>query len=212
MDDIAAKLTAIIREHGPRSVALYAGMGLVPFVASTAIASGWLKGIGSQMFFTAGSIDKPGILIALAHHGMWQAGQPRFETAVAWLLVGINPVISKSPGFPGQNPGRLLKDMAATDVKLIVIDPRVTETARRAHIHIQPRPGEDAAILAALIHAILDEGLEDKAFVAAIPRASPRCVRQWPLSRLMTWPSEQTFQPALWSKQPASSPPPAMPG
>ena len=167
MDEIAAKLEAIVAEHGPRSVAMYVGMGMVPFVASTSIASGWLGGIGSPMFFTAGSIDKPGILIALAHHGMWQAGQPSFDTADAWLLVGINPVISKSPGFPGQNPGRILKDMEKAQAKLIVIDPRVTETARRAHIHMQPRPGEDIAILAAMIHVILAEGLEDKDFVAA---------------------------------------------
>ena len=167
MDEIAERLNAIIAEHGPRSVAMYVGMGLVPFVASTAIAAGWLNGIGSPMFFTAGSIDKPGILIALAHHGMWQAGQPHFDTADAWLLVGINPVISKSPGFPGQNPGRVLKDMEKAQAKLIVIDPRVTETARRAHIHMQARPGEDAAILAGMIRIILAEGLEDSEFVAA---------------------------------------------
>jgi anaerobic selenocysteine-containing dehydrogenase len=167
MDEIAAKLEAIIAAHGPRSVALYVGMGLVPFAASTAVAGGWLNGIGSPMFFTAGSIDKPGILIALAHHGNWQAGQPSFSTADAWLLVGINPVISKSPGFPGQNPGRVLKDMQGAQAKLVVIDPRVTETAKRAHIHIQPRPGEDAVILGGMIRHILAEELYDRDFVAA---------------------------------------------
>ncbi|MGF7150229.1 anaerobic selenocysteine-containing dehydrogenase [Sphingomonas zeicaulis] len=167
MDEIAARLQAVIDQHGPRSVALYVGMGLVPFAGSMSVAAGWLRGIGSPMFFTAGSIDKPGILIALAHHGMWQAGQPAFATADAWLLVGINPVISKSPGFPGQNPGRVLKDMQSANAKLIVVDPRMTETAKRAHIHMQARPGEDVAILAAMIHVILAEGLEDRDFVAA---------------------------------------------
>ena len=167
MDEIAAKVQAIIAEHGPRSVAMYVGMGLVPYAASMNVANGWMKGIGSPMYFTAGSIDKPGILIALAHHGMWQAGQPSFETADAWLLVGINPVISKSPGFPGQNPGRVLKDMAAAEAKLIVIDPRASETSKRAHIHMQARPGEDAAILAGMIRVILRESLYDADFVAA---------------------------------------------
>lgn len=167
MDEISDRLQSIIDEHGPRAVAVYVGMGTVPFVAANSIAGGWLHGLGSPMFFTAGSIDKPGILIALAHHGMWQAGQPHFNTADAWLLVGINPVISKSPGFPGQNPGRILKDMAANEAKPIVIDPRVSETAKRAHIHMQPRPGEDPAILAAMLHVILKEGLYDHDFVAA---------------------------------------------
>ena len=167
MDEIAARLQAIVAAHGPRSVAVYTGMGSVPYVASYGIAAGWLQALGSPMFFTAGSIDKPGILIALAMHGMWQAGQPRMEAAEAWLMVGINPVISKSPGFPGQNPGQVLKDMVGRGTKLIVIDPRRTETAKRAHIHLQPRPGEDPTLLAGLIHIILAEGLQDHAFVAA---------------------------------------------
>jgi len=167
MDEISAKLQEIVDEHGPRSVAVYVGMGTVPFVISNSIAGGWLKGLGSPMFFTAGSIDKPGILIALAHHGMWQAGQRPFAAAAAWLLVGINPVISKSPGFPGQNPGRVLKDMQASEAKLIVIDPRASETAKRAHIHMQPRAGEDPTILAAMIRVILAEDLVDRDFVVA---------------------------------------------
>ena len=166
LDEIAERLGTIIAEHGPRSVAVYVGMGSVPFISSYAITSGWLSALGSPMFFTAGSIDKPGILIALAMHGMWQAGQPQFETADAWLMVGINPVISKSPGFPGQNPGRIMKDMVAGNARLIVIDPRRTETAKRAYLHLQPRPGEDPVMLAAMIHVILDEGLHDAAFVA----------------------------------------------
>jgi len=165
MDEIAGRLDAIISEHGPDSVALYSGMGAVPYVASTAISAGFLRGIGSRMLFTAGSIDKPGILVALAMHGSWQGGQPRFEDADAWLMVGINPVISKSPGIPGQNPAQKLKDMVRRGAKLIVIDPRRTETANRAHIHLQPRPGEDPALLAGMIHVILAEGLEDHEFV-----------------------------------------------
>ena len=167
MDEISAKLQEIVDEHGPRSIAVYVGMGTVPFVISNSIAAGWLKGLGSSMFFTAGSIDKPGILIALAHHGMWQAGQRPFAAADAWLLVGINPVISKSPGFPGQNPGRVLKDMQASEAKLIVIDPRASETAKRAHIHMQPRAGEDPTILSAMIRVILAEDLVDRDFVVA---------------------------------------------
>ncbi len=167
MDEIAERLRAIVAEHGPRSVAIYTGMGSVPYVASYGIAAGWLRALGSPMFFTAGSIDKPGILIALAMHGMWQAGQPRMAAADAWLMVGINPVISKSPGFPGQNPGQMLKEMVGRGTKVVVIDPRRTETAKRAHIHLQPRPGEDPTLLAGLIHIILAEGLYDHAFVAA---------------------------------------------
>ena len=46
-------------------------------------------------------------------------------------------------------------------MQLIVIDPRRTETARRAALHLQPRPGEDPAMLAGIVHVIIEERLYD---------------------------------------------------
>jgi len=51
-------------------------------------------------------------------------------------------------------------------MKLIVIDPRRSEVARKAEIHLQPKPGEDASILAGMIRVILEEGLHDADFLA----------------------------------------------
>ena len=49
-------------------------------------------------------------------------------------------------------------------MRVIVIDPRRTETARRATLHLQPRPGEDVALVAAMLRVILTERLYDTAF------------------------------------------------
>lgn len=166
MDEIAAKVGELISRHGPRSVALYMGTGAVSFWPVAGIAAGWMQAIGSPMFFTANTIDKPGAQIAQAAHGTWLAGHPPFETAEAWLLVGVNPLISKSGGFPPNNPGRRLKEAVnERGLKLIVVDPRKTETARRAYIHLQCRPGEDPAIIACLLNVILSEKLHDDDFV-----------------------------------------------
>ncbi len=51
--------------------------------------------------------------------------------------------------------------------KLIVIDPRRTESAALADIHLQLIPGTNVLLLNSLLYAILDEGLEDKDFIAA---------------------------------------------
>lgn len=166
MDEIAEKISRIVAEHGPRSVALFFGFGSVPQMAGVVVAGAWMGALGSRMMFSAGSIDKPGIQIALALHGDWQGGQPLFEEADCWMIFGANPVISKGPGFPAQNPGQLLKAAQRAKVDLIVVDPRQTETAKRASLHLQPCPGYDAVILAAMIHVIIAEQLYDEAFVA----------------------------------------------
>jgi anaerobic selenocysteine-containing dehydrogenase len=167
MDEIAEKVSAIIKRHGPRSVALYMGTGMGSFFEMANVAVAWMKAIGSPMIFTSGTIDKPGANIAMASHGAWSAGHPPFEQAEAWMLVGLNPLISKSGGFPPNNPGRRLKDAVnKSGMKLIVIDPRATETSMRAHIHMQAKPGEDPAILAAMLNVIIAEKLYDVAFIA----------------------------------------------
>ena len=165
LDEIAAKLRQLVETHGPRSVAIYSGTNGLPYPASVATGSAFLRALGSPMFFTPNTIDQPGKQIATAAHGQWLAGDLPFETADSWILVGLNPVISKSTGVPARNPAQKLKDAVLRGMQLIVIDPRRTETAKRAAIHLQPRPGEDPTILAGLIHVIIRDGLYDRAFI-----------------------------------------------
>jgi len=165
MDEVAAKVAAIVAEHGPRAVALYIGTNALPYPASPAAATSFLMGLGSRMVFSSNTIDQPGKQIAMALHGGWRAGEQGFETADTWLIVGVNPVISKSTGVPSQNPAQMLKNAGARGMQLIVIDPRRTETARRAALHLQPRPGEDPTILAGLVRVIIEERLYDAGFV-----------------------------------------------
>lgn len=167
MDEIAQRVGEIINRHGPRAVALYYGTGLCTFAQNVNVAVGWMQAIGSPMIFGPSAIDKPGAPIAQSAHGHWPGGHPPFEKAEAWMLIGLNPIISRSGGFPPNNPGRRLKE-AVVDrgMKLIVIDPRKTESAQRAHIHLQIRPGEDPAVLAAMIRLIIEERRYDHDFVA----------------------------------------------
>jgi anaerobic selenocysteine-containing dehydrogenase len=167
MDQVAAKVRDILARHGPRAIALYSGSGQVSHPSGGPIVRAWSRAIGTRMNFSAASIDKPAEYTSVAMHGNWHAGLQTFETSDTWIIVGANPVIAKSNGGPLNNPGVRLKEAAQRGMKMIVIDPRHTETAKRAHVHLQPRPGEDPALLAGMIHIIISEGLMDAGFVAA---------------------------------------------
>ena len=147
-------------------MALYLGTNGLPYPASALMGNAFIRAIESPMFFTANTIDQPGKQIALAAHGHWLGGDLSFDDADSWLLVGTNPVVSKAIGIPGQNPAQHLKAAVARGMKLIVVDPRRSQTAARAAIHIQPRPGEDVSILAAFINLIITEGRCDTQFLA----------------------------------------------
>ncbi|WP_422743216.1 molybdopterin-containing oxidoreductase family protein [Mycobacterium sp. WMMD1722] len=166
MDEIAARLQELIDRRGPRSVALYLGTNGLPYPASALMANAFMRGIDSPMFFTANTIDQPGKQIALAAHGHWLGGDIPFADADSWLLIGTNPLVSKAIGIPGQNPAQNLRSAITRGMKLIVIDPRRSQTAARAAIHLQPRPGEDVTIVAGMINLIITERLCDEDFLA----------------------------------------------
>jgi len=98
-------------------------------------------------------------------HGRWGAGPQAFSDSDVCMLVGANPLVSMWGGIPAFNPAKRLHEARRRGLKLIVIDPRVTESARKADIHLQCLPGHDVELLAAMLHVILDEGLQDATFI-----------------------------------------------
>ena len=165
MDEIAERLSAIISEHGARSLAIYFGTLSAPYPGSSMLAGSWVTMLGSPMIFSSGTIDQPGKYIANAMLGRWLAGPDAFGESDVWMTFGGNPIVTHVGGIPSQNPGRRLKNRLDAGMKLIVIDPRRSETAERAHIHLQPRPGEDASLLAAMLRVVIEEELYDREFV-----------------------------------------------
>jgi len=165
LDEVAAKLTRILAEHGPRSVAIYAGTKLTQNAIGYPMSEAFFDAIGSPMRFTANTIDKPGKAISHGLHGYWMAPPQAFDDPEVILFVGCNGLVSYS-GMRTGDPGGFLKSVAARGGNIIVVDPRSTQLAKRATVHLQARAGEDVAVLAGMIRVILTEGLHDVAFVA----------------------------------------------
>ena len=167
LDGIAADLRRILTQYGPRSVALYGGTFSHFCSAGVMLRDAFMDAIGSPMRFSNATIDQPGKPISMALHGRWGAGPQAFADADVCLLVGANPLVSMWGGIPTFNPAKRLHEARARGLKLVVIDPRVTETARKADLHLQCLPGHDVELLAAMLNVILAEGLQDSSFVAA---------------------------------------------
>jgi anaerobic selenocysteine-containing dehydrogenase len=169
MDEIAAGLQRIVERDGPQAVALYSGThGL--FSSAAPLIISWIRALGSPWYFTPNTIDQPAVHIAWARHGSWDAGVHRFSDADVMLFAGNNPGVSawsQDGGPPYADGFRYLRQEQRRGLKVIALDPRRSELASRADIHLQVRPGEDPTLLAGMVRVILEEGLYDRAFVEA---------------------------------------------
>jgi len=169
LDEIAARVKAIAAKHGKRAIASYCGTYAFMNSAALAVSKAWHKGFGSESYYTSVTIDQPSKAIAASRAGAWSAGMHGFHESDVVMHIGNNPIVSQFTPFGGTppwNPVKELRDAKARGMKLIVVDPRRTDMARRADLFLQIRPGEDPTFLAGLIRVILDEQLHDRAFCA----------------------------------------------
>jgi anaerobic selenocysteine-containing dehydrogenase len=169
LDEIAARVQAIAAAHGPRAIASYCGTYAFQNSAALAVAKAWHRGFDSPSYYTSVTIDQPSKFVAASRVGEWGAGLHGFHDSDVVMHIGNNPIVSQyTPfgGVPPWNPVKELRDAKARGMKVICVDPRRTDVARRADLFLQVWPGEDVTLLAGMIRLILDEGLHDAEFCA----------------------------------------------
>jgi len=164
LDEIADKLSAIVKEHGPRSFAMVMGGGALGCPSQGAFAVNILRGMGSQYFYTSLAQELTG--------RFWVDGKtfgnqnlhtsPHLEETDMLLTVGWNPMMSH---HTSQARRVLTKFGKHPDKILVVVDPRLSETAKIADIHLPIRPGTDALFYRAMIAIILKEGWQDDSYI-----------------------------------------------
>ncbi len=168
LDEIADKLKAIVDKHGPRAVAVYVGCGGHRSSAGGPwLIARWLQALKSPSLYTSFTIDSPSMLVAWTQLFGGPVPVNLFDIANAdvAMFVGTNPTVSHFLCMPQSNPSKRLSDARKRGMKLIVVDPFRCEIARRADIHLQVKPGEDAALFAGMIKIIVERELYDKEYV-----------------------------------------------
>lgn len=158
---VATRLAEIRDEHGPDAVAVYLGNPVVHSLGAMTHGVPFVRMLGTRNRFSATSVDQlPHQLVAYEMYGhQWLLPVPDLERTQHLLVVGANPMASNgslmtAPGFPHHH--RRLRERGG---RMVVVDPRRTETAEVADEHHFVRPGTDAALLLAMVHSILADGL-----------------------------------------------------
>jgi len=169
LDEIADKLRAIIHQYGPGAVAAYGGCGAHRTSAGgPRTMSKFMEGLGSEKFYTSFTIDSPSLLVAYFRifGGIMATNLFDIANADVTMFVGTNPVLSHMPNMPQSNPLKRVRDAQRRGMKVIVVDPRLCDVAKRADIHLQLKPGEDATLFAGMIKIIIERKLYDQEYVA----------------------------------------------
>lgn len=187
LDEIAGRMADLMADHGKDAIALYTGGSA--YLTSTA----WMmlpmfrKALGTNANYSTATIDQSAKFVTVERLGAWAAGKHTIDRSDVMMLIGTNPLVAHSTaGCLTTDPVKTLKREKARGLKLIVIDPRRTETAAFADLFIQPWPGEDATVVAGLIRMILAEGWIDQTFV-------DRYVEEGGMTRL--WQAVEPFTP-----------------
>ncbi|NQX87478.1 MAG: molybdopterin-dependent oxidoreductase [Halioglobus sp.] len=168
LDEIAGALQNILEQYGPRSIASYNGTYSYQNSAAHDLARAFHASMNSPSYYASVTIDQPAkVAIGPARMGWWNGGVHMWNDSNVSLIIGCNTLVSHFSipgGIPSFSPSNAMREGRKRGMKVICIDPRETEVARRADLHLQVRPGHDAALMASLINVIITEELYDKAF------------------------------------------------
>ena len=158
IDLVATALERARREHGPQSVLFYAGSG----------TKGLLNGCSTAFWrLFGGCTTTYGDLC-------WPAGLEATRLTLGdnahnapWDLVNARLVVFWGKNAAETNVHQMAHLAKAVErgARVVVVDPRRTETAERADLHVRPRPGTDGALALGVAHLLVRDAHVDRAFV-----------------------------------------------
>lgn len=184
LDDLAARVEAIVAETGPDAIAIYEGTPANHETIAQPALGKLLYKLGSRSRYSSLTVD---IAAKLAVTPMVLGAQLLpvidFDDTDLLLVIGTNPVVSHGQYNGISDPVTRLREVARRG-EVWVVDPRRTETAAHATHHVPIRPGTDHALLAHVVRDLLARGV-DHAVTDRLRNVEvlARAVAPWDLDR-----------------------------
>ncbi|MCB9591441.1 MAG: molybdopterin-dependent oxidoreductase [Sandaracinaceae bacterium] len=189
LDEAASRLRAIRERHGRDAVALYVGNPVVHSLRSGLAAQLLTNALRTRNRFDPNSQDSnPRLFACMQVYGDALAMPvPDVDHTRHLLVLGGNPAVSQGSQMGLGDVRRRLTDIRTRGGRVILVDPRRTESARLADRHCFIRPGGDAALLLAMLHVLFRERRVDARAVDAMAtgrRELARIAERFPPERV----------------------------
>ena len=190
-DLVAERLRAVVAEHGDDAVATYLGNPNVHNSGTLLSAGLFLRTLRTRNRFSATSVDQ------LPHHraALEMFGHPMLipipdvDRTDFFLVLGANPLVSNGSIMTAPGMRSRIKAIQGRGGRVVVVDPRRTETAEVADEHHFIRPGSDALFLLAMLDTIFADGLAGLGRLAPFTDGSEALrsvARSFPAARVAT--------------------------
>jgi anaerobic selenocysteine-containing dehydrogenase len=159
LDEAAARLHRLQAAHGRDAVGVYFGNPTVHNLGLSLAAPFLLRALRTRNRFSATSVDQlPHMLVAYLMWGhQLLLPVPDLDRTDLLVIVGGNPLASNGGMMTAGGAKRRLTALQRRGGRIVVLDPRRTETARLADQHLFTHPGTDALLLLAVVHVLCAE-------------------------------------------------------
>jgi anaerobic selenocysteine-containing dehydrogenase len=189
IEQSAQKIVALQQKYGPRSIAVYLGNPAAHSYTALLAAQALNLALGGAQRYSATSVDQlPHMLAALEMFGhQLMMPVPDIDRTEYFLMLGANPVASNGSLMTAGAITKRMDALTARGAKLVVVDPRKTETAERATEHLAIRPGGDSYFLLAILHVLFAEKLTNlRALAPYVDQVEvlEALVHSWPPARV----------------------------
>ena len=162
-DEVERILRPVLDEHGARAMTVYVGnpvahnLGLATYIGALV---GMAGAAGMESYYSPGTVDQwpLNVVSTLLFGGMWNAPIPDLSRTDHLMILGANPAVSQGSMLSAPDVTGKLAAIEKRGGRVVVVDPRRTETAARASEWVPVRPGTDALLLFAMLRTLAEDG------------------------------------------------------